>query len=71
MIEKNVKLDSIEYVGASAYCLGRSFLFNMFFGWRSTRMTDQGEISRFVLPKKAWKEIEILKTLFEKKNGNI
>ena len=40
---------------AFVYCMGKSFLFRMFFGWRRT--TELGCV--FILSKRAWRELEI------------
>ncbi len=39
---------------AFVYCMGKSFLFNMFFGWRKTN--EKGCV--FILSKRAWRELE-------------
>ena len=39
---------------AFVYCMGKSRLFNMFFGWRRT--DEKG--CTFILSKRAWREIE-------------
>lgn len=39
---------------AFMYCLGKNWLFNMFFGWRRTDLNG----CEFILSKKAWKDIE-------------
>jgi len=39
---------------AFAYCMGKSFLFRMFFGWRESN--QKGCV--FILSKRAWCELE-------------
>lgn len=46
--------DSWLYDLAFAYCMGRSFLFRMFFGWRESN--QKGCV--FILPKRIWHELE-------------
>lgn len=39
---------------AFAYCMGKSWLFRCFFGWRLTNQKG----CEFILPKNAWRELE-------------
>ncbi len=39
-----------------AYCAGKSYLFNMFFGWRAS--DEKG--CTFVLSKRAWRALEVI-----------
>jgi len=48
---------------AFAYCMGKSFLFRMFFGWRETNAMG----CSFILSKRAWRELEEF-SYYEKKN---
>lgn len=39
---------------AFAYCMGKSWLFRCFFGWRLTNLKG----CEFILSKRAWRELE-------------
>lgn len=56
-MEKRVILlnNQLAYL-AFAYCAGKSYLFNMFFGWRESNT----ESCTFILSKRAWRKLENL-----------
>ena len=39
---------------AFVYCMGKSFLFRLFFGWRASNE----KVCTFILSKRAWRELE-------------
>ena len=49
-------VDSIEYVITNTYCEAKSFLFNLFFGWRKT---DSNNYAHFKMFPKDWEKIDI------------
>lgn len=49
-----------------AYCEGRSYLWQMFFGWRSTRVYEDEEIQRFIIPTRKVEMLENLAKEIEK-----
>lgn len=41
------------------YCEGKSFLWNMFFGWRETKILPDGSnLCTFKVPRKVWQMAE-------------
>lgn len=56
MISRKYHVDSIEYLIASTYTEAKSYLFNIFFGWKRT---DSNNYATFLLSKKDWNNIDI------------
>ena len=56
MITRWIDNNTIEYVITSTYTEGKSYIFNMFFGWRQTRENN----AKFVLSKKDWEKIDVM-----------
>ena len=54
MITRWYSDDSIEGLLAATYAEGKSFLFQMFFGWREARKSEM----KFVFSRKDWKNID-------------
>ena len=55
MISRKYHVDSIEFLITDTYIAGKSFLFNLFFGWEKT---DFNNYAHFIMPKKDWKIID-------------
>lgn len=56
-----VVYESSEYYLCESYCLGKSWLWNLFFGWwKSKDCGANGTMCCYRIPQKAWKEIEKL-----------
>lgn len=56
MNKRKYHIDSIEYLITDIYIEGKSFLFNLFFGWEKT---DSNNYAFFHLRSKDWKIIDI------------
>lgn len=48
---------SVESVIADAYARGKGYLFEMFFGWRST---NENSIATYLFSKRDWEKIDVL-----------
>ena len=55
-----VDAGSLDSVLCWAYCQGKSFLFNMFFGFRNCNKND---VELFLIPLKDYKELMKIKNL--------
>ncbi len=62
MVKGMVFEDTIEYAIICAYCAGKGYWWNVFFGWRKT--TKQGHVY-YILPRKAWKELAVIEQLIK------
>lgn len=60
MILIMTKIDSYEYELLNAYCFGKSFLWNIFFGWRKT--IDRGISGEWAYFKISRKKYQVLKS---------
>lgn len=56
MNKRKYHIDSIEYLITDTYIEGKSFLFNLFFGWKKT---DSNNYAFFRLRSKDWEIIDI------------
>lgn len=54
MKKRKIHSDSLLCDLAFAYCIGKNFLFRMFFGWQSSA----NGCCVFILPKHIWRELE-------------
>ena len=61
-------VESFEFELLEAYCLGKSKLWNMFFGWKKTvNKGINGEWAYYKLNRKDYKEIQLKAEIMEEK----
>ena len=61
-------VESFEFELLEAYCLGKSKLWNIFFGWRKTvNKGTNGEWAYYKLKRKDYKEIQLKAETMEEK----
>lgn len=64
MIRRYKVADKKMQALCSAACAAKSFVWNMFFGWRRTWRDGDTEIMEFLLPPRVYKELLVIYRLY-------